>query len=168
MQNAQNHTDENFENLQNSNEYYNSYENLEDEQSKYTDDDASTVITGATNSIKEKFNFFNDIKNNVNDMIDVITDTEASAKFNINVSSKYYSGSVTVIDLSWYAPYKEFGDTVICIFCYLAFLWNIFIKLPDIISGAGASSYAGNQLQEITTFKTTGFGRSAKRSDLNG
>ena len=94
-------------------------------------------------------------------MVDVITDTESSPKYSIRVNSKWYSGLLTIVDLSWYAPYKELGDNVICIFAYLAFLWNIFIRLPDIIQGAGASSYAGDMAGDIRAYKFTGFGRSA-------
>lgn len=93
-------------------------------------------------------------------MIKVITDTESSPKYFMNVSSKWYSGEITIVDLSWYAPYKEFGDNVICIFAYLAFLWNIFIRLPDIIQGTGASSYAGDMVGDIRAYNATGFGRS--------
>lgn len=94
-------------------------------------------------------------------MLDVITNTSSAPTYKINVNSKWYRGELTIIDLSWYAPYKDFGDTVICIFCYLAFLWNIFIRLPDIIQGSGASSYAGDMAGDIKAYKVTGFGRSS-------
>lgn len=93
-------------------------------------------------------------------MVAVITDTESLPKYSINVNSKWYTGVLTIVDLSWYAPYKELGDNVICIFAYLAFLWNIFIRLPDIIQGAGASSYAGDMAGDIRAYNATGFGRS--------
>lgn len=41
-------------------------------------------------------------------MIDVITDVESSPIYSMNVNSKWYSGEVTIVDLSWYAPYKKF------------------------------------------------------------
>lgn len=93
-------------------------------------------------------------------MVDVITNTSKAPKFQLNVNSKYYKGTLTIVDLSWYAPYKEMGDNVICIFAYLGFLWRIFIRLPDIIKGAGASSEAGNMLSNITLYGQYGLGRS--------
>jgi hypothetical protein len=81
-------------------------------------------------------------------MLDVITNTSKAPKFQLNVNSKYYKGTLTIVDLSWYAPYKEMGDNVICIFAYLGFLWRIFIRLPDIIRGAGATSYSLNNAYE--------------------
>ena len=94
-------------------------------------------------------------------MVDVITDTEAEPVFYVTVGkNKWFSGQVKVVDLSWYAPYKSYGDNVICIFAYLSFLWNIFIRLPDIIAGAGSFSYVGNQIGDIKAYKATGFSRS--------
>lgn len=112
-------------------------------------------------SITNKFNFIDNIKTNINDMVKVITDDTSLPKFELNVNSKWYSGKVTVIDFSWYADYKDFGDDVICIFCYLGFLWNIFKRLPDIIQGAGAGSYSFDMLNDIQAYKATGFGRSS-------
>ena len=49
--------------------------------------------------------------------------------------NKYLCGTYTIIDLSWYAPYKEFGDNVICMFIYLSFIWHIFKHASSIITG---------------------------------
>ena len=136
-----------------------------------TDDEGDTdfssthdSITGELSGIKERFSFYKDVKKNVDDMLSVITNTESSPKYSIRVNSKWYSGLLTIVDLSWYAPYKELGDNVICIFVYLSFLWNIFIRLPDIIQGAGAATYdASNAIdmyKETRRYRITGLGRS--------
>lgn len=141
--------------------YNNDYSNLVTENNKAGNDSADVAIGNGVNGVKEKFNFYNDISNNVKSMVDVITDVESAPKYYLNVNSKWYSGEVCIVDLSWYAPYKDLGDNVICIFVYIAFLWNIFIRLPDIINGAGASSYAGNMVSDIETYHKTGIGRSS-------
>lgn len=120
----------------------------------------SDVIGGGFNNVYNNFGFVEDVKKNLNGMVDVITNTSEAPKFQLNVNSKYYKGTLTIVDLSWYAPYKEMGDNVICIFAYLGFLWRIFIRLPDIIKGAGASSEAGNMLSNITLYGQYGLGRS--------
>lgn len=140
--------------------YNNDYSNLGTENNKAGNDSADVAIGNGVNGVKQKFNFYNDISNNVKSMVDVITDVESAPKYYLNVNSKWYSGEVCIVDLSWYAPYKDLGDNVICIFVYIAFLWNIFIRLPDIINGAGASSYAGNMVSDIETYHKTGIGRS--------
>lgn len=86
-------------------------------------------------------------------MVEVITDTSSVPVFYVRVGeNKWFSGDVKVLDLSWYEPYREYGDTVICIFAYLGFLWSIFIRLPDIISGAGASSHVGVELSAVNSY----------------
>ncbi len=124
-------------------------------------DSSSLTINNTVSEIQDKFGFVDNIKTNVNDMVNVITDTTSAPKFEMNVNSKWYSGTVTIIDFSFYDDYRELGDTVICIFCYLGFLWNIFMKLPDIIHGAGASSYATDMFNDIRAYNKTGFGRSS-------
>lgn len=141
--------------------YNNDYSNLDKENNNAGNDSAEDSIGNGVNGVKEKFNFYNDISNNVKSMVDVITNVESVPKYYLNVNSKWYNGEVCIVDLSWYAPYKDFGDTVICIFVYIAFLWHVFIRLPDIINGAGASSYAGNMVSDIETYHKTGIGRSS-------
>lgn len=123
------------------------------------EDEQISTITGGFNSVYSKFGFVDGVKNNVNGMVDVITNTKEAPKFKININSKYYKGTLTIIDLSWYEPYKDYGDSVICIFCYLSFLWHMFCKLPDIIKGAGASAETSNMLSNITLYGEYGIGR---------
>lgn len=74
-----------------------------------------------------------------------ILSIEEAPKINMSFNNKYFSGTYTIIDLTWYAPYKEFGDNVICTFMYFCFVITIFKKLPSIISGtaSGASTFSG-------------------------
>lgn len=73
-------------------------------------------------------------------MKDTIVNTQSNPVFYINVNSRWYTGQLKILDLTWYEPYKETGDAIICAFVYLTFLWSFFTRLPDIIQGAGASS----------------------------
>lgn len=57
-------------------------------------------------------------------------------------TSKYYNygtGNYIIIDVSWYAPYKQLGDKIILAIAWALFLWHMFIKLPGIISGTEGS-----------------------------
>lgn len=58
--------------------------------------------------------------------------------FNITFNNKYIQGTYAVVDLSWYAPYKQYGDNIICMFSYLGFVWHCFKHATSIISGASA------------------------------
>lgn len=126
---------------------------------KSDDDNDSFIVSDGFNSVYSNFGFVDGVQKNVNGMIEVITDVEEAPKFKINVNSKYYTGTLTIIDLSWYEPYKEYGDNVICIFCYLVFLWRMLCKLPDIIKGAGASAEAGNMISNAVLYSQYGIGR---------
>ena len=57
-----------------------------------------------------------------------------------NVQSKYYTGSIPIIDLSWYTPFKPYGDVIITAFTYLFFIWRVFIHTPNIIHGLGGEA----------------------------
>ena len=46
----------------------------------------------------------------------------------------------SVIDLSWYAPYKSEVDTILSGFMYLGFIWLLFKRLPSIIRGGAMAS----------------------------
>lgn len=131
---------------------------------EYSDEGASSVISGF-DDVKGNFGFSSSIQNVATDMVNVITDVENAPKFTLNVNSKYYKGEVTVIDFSWYAPFKEMGDNIICIFVYLSFVWNIFLRLPDIIAGAGGASFSPNMLQDISAYNHTGFSRTNSYHD---
>jgi len=119
-----------------------------EEEEKNKQEQSSQDMSNNLNSATEKFSWYNNVIKNTKDMINVITSTESSATFKVNVNSKYYKGDLAIIDLSWYAPYKEIGDNVICIFCYLSFLWSFFTRLPSILSGSGASNYSIAQIKE--------------------
>lgn len=68
-----------------------------------------------------------------------VSDVSTAPTFSINLNSKYLTGTYTIIDLSWYAPYKQYGDSVITMFFYLGFIWHVFTKLASIISGSDTS-----------------------------
>ena len=52
-----------------------------------------------------------------------------------------------VLDLSWYAPYKERVDGIVSGFLWLLFLWGLFKTAPGILSGLGITE---NRLSDIS------------------
>ena len=63
---------------------------------------------------------------------------------------EYLSGTYKIIDLSWYAPYKETGDNIICMFAYLVFIWHLFIKASSIVNGADSSSTSSSNVVDVS------------------
>lgn len=55
------------------------------------------------------------------------------------VSTDLYTipSSKIVLNMSWYAPFKQYGDMIISGFMWLFYLIMMFRHLPDILNGAG-------------------------------
>lgn len=118
-------------------------------------------INSLVNSVKDHFGFIDTINNTIAVVQDMFSNTAELPKITITLKdNKWYSGEITVIDLSWYDPYKEYGDLIISAFIYVFFLWRIFVNLPNIISGAGGGvdniSIASSDIEAYHRF---GFGR---------
>lgn len=53
-------------------------------------------------------------------------------------NSKYDWGTDGIaFDMSWYAPYKDSVDTIISGIAWVYFLWRLFKRIPDVLSGYG-------------------------------
>ena len=102
-------------------------------------------IIGLTNSVTSKFGFVDTIKSSISSIKDIINGTNAAPTITIRLNSTKYTnaGNVSIIDLSWYAPYKSYGDLVLTGFIYIFFIWRTYIHLSGIISGAagGVENY---------------------------
>lgn len=101
-----------------------------------------------------KFGFVDDMKKNVENIEKYVFGVTPSPVLKIpimKVKSKYdYGfGDYFIIDISWYEPYRPYGDLIILAFAWLMFIWRVFVSLPGIISGAPGSiwsSSGGTQL----------------------
>lgn len=96
-------------------------------------------INGLVNTVTGKFTFIETIKIAINSFEDIINNLGNSPSLSLTLSATPYTPEqeVKVIDLSWYAPFKPYGDVVITGFIYLFFLWRLFALLPNIINGYG-------------------------------
>ena len=101
--------------------------------------------------MQEYFEFKDDIIAAVDDLKTMIFGITPSPILKIPVgktTSKKYdygTGNYIIIDVSWYAPYKQFGDKVILAIVWALFLWRMFLKLPGIISGTEGSIMAADR-----------------------
>lgn len=97
-------------------------------------------IQGLIDVVKSKFSFVDSIKIAVNSIKDMLSGVNGSPKLTFNVDSSYYTGNVTILDMSWYSKFKPYGDLVFTGFAYLLFVYRIYFKLPSIISGSSSVS----------------------------
>lgn len=70
---------------------------------------------------------------------------EGSPVFKLKLNSKYVSGEFTILDLSFFAPYKPYSDMVITAFVYLLFAYRTIKNLPETISGLNSVSDIGRR-----------------------
>lgn len=119
-------------------------------------------ITAITNTVSDKFSFVDTIKTSIQAFQNIINNIGNAPKLEITIGATKYSNeqTVKVLDFSWYAPFKTFGDLIITGFVYAFFLWRIFINLPNIIQGLGGVVDSNQMLGDIEAYKETGFGRS--------
>ncbi len=101
--------------------------------------------------MQEYFEFKDDVITAVDDLKTMLFGITPSPILKIPIgktTSKKYNygtGNYIVIDVSWYAPYKQFGDKVILAIAWALFLWRLFLKLPGIISGTEGSIMAADR-----------------------
>lgn len=95
-------------------------------------------VTAITNTVQSKFAFVENIKTAVNSLNDLLNSTGNAPVITVNVGKTKYTGetNVKVIDMSWYKPFKPYGDLVVTGFAYALYIWHLFINLTGIIMGS--------------------------------
>ena len=61
----------------------------------------------------------------------------------------YGTGSYIIIDVSWYAEYKDFGDKIILAFAWVFFIWRMFVLLPGIINGTVGGFFTPQRVEGL-------------------
>lgn len=97
-------------------------------------------INEIKDTITSKFNFIDSIKEGINAIQNMLNNIgETPSLESTEISSKYYNGKLTIVDMSWYKPFKPYGDLVITGFSYIMFIWRMYVHLPDTINGIGGN-----------------------------
>ena len=100
----------------------------------------NTLINEKIEDIKLRFSFVDNVKQTINEITNIVYDENNSPTLSITVpENRTGIREIEVINLSWYANYKTYGDTIICCFVYAFFFWRIFIKIPAILSGTAGN-----------------------------
>ena len=95
-------------------------------------------VTAITNTVQSRFSFVESIKTAVNSLNDLLKSSGNAPVITVNVGKTKYTGEsiVKVIDMSWYKPFKPYGDLVVTGFAYALYIWHLFINLTGIIMGS--------------------------------
>lgn len=106
----------------------------------FVPDEALTMERFST--MQDYFRFTDDMKRIIGDFEREIWGITPSPYLKIPIgkpTSKKYNygtGDFIIIDISWYAEYKSFGDKIILAVVWAVFLWKIYVLLPGIVSGS--------------------------------
>lgn len=106
----------------------------------FVPDEALTM--SRVTAMKEYFKFTDDMEDIIAEFENAVFYITPSPILKIPVGKSrsekynYGIGNYIVIDVSWYAEYKDFGDKVILAFAWAFFIWRIYVLLPGIISGS--------------------------------
>ena len=95
----------------------------------------SQKLVGGFSKVFGFFNFVDTVKNSIVDIYNLLINTTEAPKLYMSFNHQYLQGEHCILDLTWYAPYKDFGDGIICAFMYACFMWHVFKNLYNIISG---------------------------------
>ena len=116
-------------------------------------------INSIKNSVSSKFGFVDSIKLAIQSFKNIFNNLGSAPRLELSVGSTKYTEAqtLTVIDFSWYAPFKTYGDLIITGFAYFFFVWRIFIRLPNIVQGLGGDVDYGSMVKDIDVYQKTGF-----------
>lgn len=106
-------------------------------------------ILALTNTVTSKFSFVDSIKMAISSLQNIINNVGNVPKLEIPIgATKYNSAGSVILDFSFYAPFKNYGDIVITGFCYALFLWRMFTHLPNTIKGSSGITIISNDGKE--------------------
>ena len=118
----------------------------------FVPDEAATL--DKFSDMQDFFRFRDDITAAVADLEEMLFGITPSPILKIPIGKPtsrkydYGTGSYIIIDISWYAQYKQFGDKVVLAIAWALFLWRLYIKLPGIISGTEGSIVAADRAHD--------------------
>lgn len=118
----------------------------------FVPDEAATL--DKFSDMQDFFRFRDDITAAVADLEEMLFGITPSPILKIPIGKPtsrkydYGTGSYIIIDISWYAQYKQFGDKVVLAIAWALFLWRLYIKLPGIISGTEGSIAAADRAHD--------------------
>lgn len=100
---------------------------------------------------REKFEFVDSLAECFTAVRDSFANPTEFGSITVNLSASeskysYGSGTVNVLDVSWYTRYKPYGDKIISAFMWIIFIFNVFKQLPGIINGASGAVVAADHI----------------------
>ena len=111
------------------------------------------LVNDITGAFSQKFGFVEDLKQIGDDLFGMTPSSEPPVVWIHleNAEGKYnYGGTVKALDMSWFQMYKADVDRITGGFLWVAYLWLLFRRAPDILGGAGMVVAEGQYISEGT------------------
>ena len=111
---------------------------IHDQQQILVQDYASlgTAFEMKLSWIPQIFNFLKELFNRI---VYTGEPPKVSVSLSTTAGSVKFNQDAVILDMSWYEPYKVYGDAIISGFLWLGFGWNIYKRTPSILNGIGIS-----------------------------
>lgn len=100
----------------------------------------AALVNEMTTAFSAKFGFVDTLKQIGDDLFGMTPDTQPPVVYIHleDAEGKYtYGGTVKALDMTWYQRYKADVDRIFGGFLWIAYLWLLFRRAPDILAGAG-------------------------------
>ncbi len=107
---------------------------------------SSYAITDEISELRSGFPFIDTLITVYEDIISIFEEDAEPPVIYIDLSAATsenfkYGDMIALVDFSWYADYKKYGDAIISAFLWLVFLWRLILNLPSIIQGGSVLHY---------------------------
>lgn len=108
------------------------------------------LVNDITGAFSSKFGFVEDLKKIGDDFFGMSAGDPPEVWIHLErAEGKYlYGGTVKALDMSWFQRYKADTDRILGGFLWVAYLWLLFRRLPDILGGAGLVVAEGQYIGE--------------------
>lgn len=101
---------------------------------------------GKIEGIRAQVKFIDDIIEAVDMYKESMSSSNGAPSITVDLGK--YGGEMTVLDLSWYKDYKNYGDLIVNGFMWGCFLWRVFMHLHTTIRGVSNVHTAIDSLRE--------------------
>lgn len=103
----------------------------------------SNFLNDKVSQIRSKFGFVDSVIDTAYAIGNSLTSSTYSNNapiINMDIDFRGTQKEVTIIDLSWYTPYKPYGDKILGGILWIGFAWSVFSHASNIIGGASGTA----------------------------
>lgn len=111
-------------------------------------------LSDKVESIKSRFGIIDSISDTVEVLKDFFSTVALGTPPKVEIHLENAEGGIDygsiayALDMSWYERYKATVDTVLSSMMWVFFVWRVFTRLPNIISGVGSGAESISKIEK--------------------